>query len=172
MTEPCTIRRAIAEDASAIRAVADASWQAAYSDFLDDEEIQSALDDWYDVERLEQSLEDPNHPYFIAEVDGEVRGYASVNCTDSTVVKLSSIYTHPDWWARATGRRYLIALSHMPGRTEQNGSNWSSTPKTRSGSRSTNRTSSNVSVGKTPPTTAAKTICSDTLDRFRDPTVR
>lgn len=107
MTEPCTIRRAIAEDASAIRAVADASWQAAYSDFLDDEEIQSALDDWYDVERLEQSLEDPNHPYFIAEVDGEVRGYASVNCTDSTVVKLSSIYTHPDWWGEGYGSALL-----------------------------------------------------------------
>lgn len=100
----CTVRTAVPSDARAIQAVAERAWPAAHGDILGAETIDSILAEWYDVESTRDAIERDDVGYFVAEDDGDIRGYVSGGRTDDPdVASLAAIYVDPDHWGDGIG---------------------------------------------------------------------
>lgn len=102
------VREAAAGDVPHIREVAQESWQAAYAAFLTPGQCRRALDDLYDAESLERAIEElDGFHLLVAEVDGEVQGFASAEKTWSDEAELYALYVHPDHWGEGVGSALL-----------------------------------------------------------------
>lgn len=89
------IRRAGADDAEAIRAVARASWTADYPTILSRETAESGVDEWYEPAQLRTELDRPATCVFVAEQEGDVVGFVHAlwNREEGVVFR---VYVHPD----------------------------------------------------------------------------
>lgn len=112
MTISLELRRARVDDAAAVAEAHIASWRHAYvglvpQSLLDGLSVPEGTERW--STRIEQA--DPTARRFVvAEVDGAVRGFASVgNSRDedapATTGELSAIYLHPDVMGHGIGHR-------------------------------------------------------------------
>ncbi len=106
-----TVRPAVAADGDAIGRVQVETWRAAYAGLMPDEAIAS-----FDVEARQAMWREglareprPDSATFVAELDGEVVGFASVGaCRDEDGPgELYAIYLHPSCWNRGIGRTLL-----------------------------------------------------------------
>ncbi|PZS29945.1 MAG: GNAT family N-acetyltransferase [Pseudonocardiales bacterium] len=111
------VRRARVEDALAVAVVHVRSWQAAYrglvpQDYLDGLDVDRRRLAW---ERILAATDWPRAGTLVAEIDGEVIGFANIcptrdDDTDHDVVgEVSSIYVVPERWATGAGRRLMAA---------------------------------------------------------------
>ena len=103
MSDAVEVREATAEDVDAVVAVARDSWYAAYGGFLDPATVEQALGENYDPELVEAGIEHDDVAFFVAEVDGEVVGFASAERTWADEVELHTVYVHPDRWGEGVG---------------------------------------------------------------------
>ena len=106
-----TVRPATAEDADAIGRVQVETWRAAYEGLMTDEAVAT-----FDVESRQRMWREglaqeprPGSATFVAELDGEVVGFASVGAgrDEEGVGELYAIYLHPSCWDRGIGRALL-----------------------------------------------------------------
>jgi GNAT superfamily N-acetyltransferase len=108
-----TVRRAVAGDADAIGRVQVETWRVAYQGLMPDEAIAA-----FDVEERQRLWREglarvprPGSATFVAELDGEVVGFASVGRSrDEESVneaELYAIYLHPARWDQGIGRALL-----------------------------------------------------------------
>ena len=106
-----TVRPANADDADAVGRVQVETWRAAYRGLLPDEAIAR-----FDVAARQQMWREvlsreprPRSATFVAELDGEVVGFASVGACreEPDAGELYSIYLHPTCWDRGIGRALL-----------------------------------------------------------------
>jgi ribosomal protein S18 acetylase RimI-like enzyme len=112
-----TIRPATASDTGAIRAVARASWHAAYDPVLGADRVDEVVDSWYDPERLAtDDVEPDERPFFVAD-DGGVVGFAEAvpDDEDGDTAHLYRIYVHPDEWGRGIGGSLLDRIEDVLG---------------------------------------------------------
>ena len=110
------LRHATPADVPRIREVAQESWQAAYAAFLTPGQCRRALDELYDAESLERAIEElDGFHLLVAEVDGEVQGFASAEKTWSDEAELYALYVHPDHWGEGIGS---ALLGEVEGRVE------------------------------------------------------
>ena len=111
-----TIRAATLEDARAIAEVHIASWQAAYADILDLDNLPHPLD----VDERERAwadriprVGDEGFRTWVAEVDGTIAGYAFTRPTEDDdlnpleIAELLALYLHPDHFERGIGKALL-----------------------------------------------------------------
>lgn len=106
------VRDATPADVPRIREVAQESWQAAYAAFLTPGQCRRALEDLYDAESLERAIEElDGFHLLVAEVDGEVQGFASAEKTWSDEAELYALYVHPDHWGEGVGSALLDAVA-------------------------------------------------------------
>lgn len=113
MTDSVTRRATADDDAPAVLRVADASCHAAYDDLLGPGRVNEIVANWYDPERLvADDIEPDERPFFVAEVDGEIVGFAegARDADGENVAHLYRIYVHPDHWGRGVGRALLDRL--------------------------------------------------------------
>ena len=105
------VRAATAADADAIGRVQVETWRAAYRGLMPDEAIAR-----FDVAARQQMWREglareprTGSATFVAEVDGEVVGFASVGACrdDEDAGELYAIYLHPSCWDRGIGRALL-----------------------------------------------------------------
>ena len=107
------VRPATAEDADAIGQVQVETWRAAYQGLMPDEAIAQ-----FDVEERRRMWREglgraprPGSATFVAELEGEVVGFASVGAArdedDPSTGELYAIYLHPTRWDRGIGRALL-----------------------------------------------------------------
>ena len=105
------VRPATAADADAIGRVQVETWRAAYRGLMPDEAIAR-----FDVAARQQMWREglervprPGSATFVAEVEGEVVGFASVGaCRDEEGAgELYAIYLQPSHWDRGIGRALL-----------------------------------------------------------------
>ena len=107
------VRPATVEDANAIGRVQVETWRVAYRGLMPDETVAQ-----FDVEdRLRMWREGlarkprPGSATFVAELDGEVVGFASVGRSRDEEAEsegeLYAIYLHPSCWDRGIGRALL-----------------------------------------------------------------
>ncbi len=102
------VREATAADVPCIREVAQESWQAAYAAFLTPGQCRRALEDLYDAESLERAIDElDGFHLLLAELDGEVQGFASAERTWSDEAELYALYVHPDHWGGGLGSALL-----------------------------------------------------------------
>jgi GNAT superfamily N-acetyltransferase len=107
------VREAIAADADAIGRVQVETWRAAYTGLMPDETVAS-----FDVEARQRMWREglareprPGSATFVAELDGEVVGFASVGRSRDEEAEnegeLYAIYLLPACWSRGIGRALL-----------------------------------------------------------------
>jgi GNAT superfamily N-acetyltransferase len=112
------VRDARREDAAAIARVHARSWQVAYAHAFPAEalagiSIERRAGRW--AERLATSP--PRAALLVAEVDGEVRGFASVGAArdrDEELGELYAIYVDPDHWGAGLGRALITEARGAP----------------------------------------------------------
>jgi len=104
-----TVRPADSRDVPGVQRVARRGWHAAYEGVLSAATIEAKLDEWYDRATIRESVEREDVGYFVAEVDGQVLGYASGGPSDEgdDVGFLGAIYVDPDRWGEGIGSRLL-----------------------------------------------------------------
>ena len=106
------VRLATAADADPIGRVQVETWRAAYSGLMPDDAIAS-----FDLEGRQRLWREglareprPGSATFVAEVEGEVVGFASVGRArdgEAGEGELYAIYLHPSHWDRGIGRALL-----------------------------------------------------------------
>jgi ribosomal protein S18 acetylase RimI-like enzyme len=105
------VRPATAEDADAIGRVQVETWRAAYRGLMPDDAVAA-----FDVEERRRMWREglareprPGSATFVAELEGEVVGFASVGAArdEEDAGELYAIYLHPTCWDRGIGRALL-----------------------------------------------------------------
>ena len=102
-----TVRTATADDLDAVGAVARDAWHAAYGGFLEPQTLEAGLAQAYDEEVLAAAVEHDDIEFLVAELDGEVVGFASAERTWADEVELHTLYVHPDRWGEGVGSALL-----------------------------------------------------------------
>ena len=108
-----TVRPAVAGDADAIGRVQVETWRAAYRGLMPDEAIAG-----FDLEGRQRMWREglarqprPGSATFVAELEGEVVGFASVGRSrddeSGNEGELYAIYLHPSRWDQGIGRALL-----------------------------------------------------------------
>ena len=108
-----SVRAAVADDADSIGRVQVETWRAAYRGLIPDEAIAA-----FDVESRQRLWREglareprPGSATFVAELDGEVVGFASVGRSRDPETadegELYAIYLDPSCWGRGIGRALL-----------------------------------------------------------------
>jgi GNAT superfamily N-acetyltransferase len=108
-----TVRAAVAGDADAIGRVQVETWRVAYRGLMPDEAIAG-----FDVDGRQRLWREglareprPGSATFVAELDGEVVGFASVGRSrddeSANEGELYAIYLHPSRWDQGIGRALL-----------------------------------------------------------------
>ena len=101
------VRTATAEDLAAVEAVARDAWYAAYGGFLEPRSVEAGLAQSYDEDVLATAVERDAIQFLVAELDGEVVGFASAERTWTDEVELHTLYVHPDRWGEGVGSALL-----------------------------------------------------------------
>ncbi|WP_435195015.1 GNAT family N-acetyltransferase [Natronomonas sp. EA1] len=103
------LREARPDDAPAIAAVAREAWRTAYTDIIGEEQVAALLDRWYGIDDLRDRLADAP-AFVVAEVDGEVVGFADGVEREEEEWALGRLYVHPDHWNRGVGSALIEAV--------------------------------------------------------------
>jgi N-acetylglutamate synthase-like GNAT family acetyltransferase len=101
------VRTATADDLAAVEAVARDAWYAAYGGFLEPRSVEAGLAQAYDEDVLATAVEHDAIEFLVAELDGEVVGFASAERTWADEVELHTLYVHPDRWGEGVGSALL-----------------------------------------------------------------
>ncbi len=105
------VRRASVDDADAIGRVQVETWRAAYGHLLPDD-VVSSFDESERQRLWREGLSRtprPGSATFVAELDGQVVGFASVGASreEEHRGELYAIYLHPTAWGRGVGRALI-----------------------------------------------------------------
>ncbi|PSP66038.1 N-acetyltransferase [Halobacteriales archaeon QS_1_69_70] len=101
------VRTATAEDLAAVEAVARDAWYAAYGGFLEPRSVEAGLAQSYDEDVLATAVAHDAIEFLVAELDGEVVGFASAERTWTDEVELHTLYVNPDRWGEGVGSALL-----------------------------------------------------------------
>lgn len=113
MRSEVTIRRGLVADITAIRQVALACWPIAYREIISAEQISYMLDLMYSEESLRRQIETEGHHFFLALVNGQCVGYASIGRVGADRSKLHKLYVLPETKGTGVGGlliRHVIEL--------------------------------------------------------------
>ena len=121
------IRQATNEDILLIRKMADGAFRETYRGILSAEQMEYMMIWMYSEESLMRQMTLEGHQFFIAEMDAEGVGYASVSQDAEDVFHLQKLYVMPEHQGQGVGKRlleeavrYLKQLHPAPLRLELN----------------------------------------------------
>ncbi len=104
-----SVRRATDDDVSAIRRVAEHSWESDYPDILHRENVADVVNDWYDEERIRDEIANEDALVLVAKADGRVVGFAHGVWARRTG-HILRVYVDPDHRGGGIGGQLLAAL--------------------------------------------------------------
>lgn len=111
--EEATIRPAQSEDLWAVQAVAKVAWHATYAGHIPVADIEGFMERNYSPAALSVSLERLGAGLLVAELGGQVCGYAQVGRNGASACELFAVYVTPA--AHGLGAGYALwnaALAH------------------------------------------------------------
>ncbi|MFW6003049.1 MAG: GNAT family N-acetyltransferase [Halanaeroarchaeum sp.] len=104
------VRNATPEDAPAIESVARKSLLGSYTGALDDDTIEDAVEEWYGGDRLHDLLEMETEHFLVAEMDGDLVGFAEMTVSDATDVgAIQWLHVDPEYRGEGVGSALLDA---------------------------------------------------------------
>lgn len=104
------VRAATPADEDAIQTVATASWHAAHDDIIGAEAVDEFLAEHYDRETIAAEIDADGSAYRVAELAGNIVGFAVAVPHDDGHWRLAAIYVHPDQWGDGVGTALLDAV--------------------------------------------------------------
>jgi GNAT superfamily N-acetyltransferase len=110
-----SIRRAVTEDATTIRTLAEAVWWPTYTPILKREQIEYMLESMYDVDLIEQQIDTGEQTYIILQLDDVPTGFAafSPRKENPAVYKLHKLYCLPAKHRKGLGKQLLEKVEEM-----------------------------------------------------------
>ena len=106
MSEVLTVRKAIAQDIPAIQHIAYGTWPEAYGHIISQEQINYMLNMMYSNDSLQTQI-NQGHQFYIAEINGQALGFASVSNEGDQGCKLNKLYVLPTTQKTGTGKALL-----------------------------------------------------------------
>jgi len=106
MNTSLVIRKATQADIAAIRRIAHATWPSAYGNLLSKEQLDYMLGLMYSETSLQEQM-NKGHQFFMAELDGNAFGFASVSAEDDDSFKLNKLYVTPITQKTGAGKALL-----------------------------------------------------------------
>jgi diamine N-acetyltransferase len=119
MESRVSIRLAVPRDAPALAAVARKSFDQAFSGhpLNRPEDMQAYMDTAFSLEAISGELTDPANTYYIAEIGGEMAGYAKVikgtvegEIAAKDPIELSRLYSLDEWIGKGVGKALMLRL--------------------------------------------------------------
>jgi ribosomal protein S18 acetylase RimI-like enzyme len=117
MEDLLTIRTAAATDADALARIA---WKSFYDAFAEHpknapDDMKSYMEEAFSVEAIAEDLSDPDAVYFVAEIEGELVGYAKLkknsreDCVSGTnPIELCRLYSLNEYIGRGIGKSLML----------------------------------------------------------------
>lgn len=111
MTLAAAYREWKLDDTAGIQNVLINTWLASYADFIPVTDIQWYFNNYYSELNFAQLFDDPNVTSFVAEIKGNIVGYARTKVnTEQQRFYLESLYVLPEFQGKGIGRD-LFALA-------------------------------------------------------------
>src|SRR5262245_38124523 len=107
--EHVMVRQAEAKDLPMVEAVARLTWPAAYAGIIPDDIQRRLLDSWYSPESLRRALAAKGSSFFVAELAGDVIGFAQYVRRSAEWMELTRIYVLPGRQRSGVGTGLLDA---------------------------------------------------------------
>lgn len=102
------IRQATGSDVSAVKRVAEQSWENDYPEFVSRETIDDTVEDWYAEEKLRDVIESDDAEIFVADDEG-IAGFAHA-VWDETEGDILRLYVTPESRREGVGRQLLASV--------------------------------------------------------------
>lgn len=102
------IRKSTEKDIPSIQSIAKITWANTYT-FLSDEQMSYMLDWMYSTTSLQQQIQN-GHQFYVAVVDNEIIGFASVSKEDGSICKLNKLYVLPTTQKTGAGKALLQSV--------------------------------------------------------------
>jgi ribosomal protein S18 acetylase RimI-like enzyme len=106
MKTPLIIRKASLSDINDIRHIAYATWPSAYGELLSKEQLDYMLGLMYSETSLQEQM-NKGHQFFMAELDKQNFGFASVSAEGDRSFKLNKLYVNPITQKTGAGKALL-----------------------------------------------------------------
>jgi ribosomal protein S18 acetylase RimI-like enzyme len=106
MNTSLIIRKASLSDIGNIRHIAHATWPSAYGELLSKEQLEYMLGMMYSETSLQEQM-NKGHQFFMAELDNQSFGFASVSAEDNGSFKLNKLYVNPITQKTGAGKALL-----------------------------------------------------------------
>lgn len=98
-------RKATIQDIPSIQSIAQITWVNTYT-FLSDEQMSYMLDWMYSTTSLQQQMQN-GHQFYVAVVNNEIIGFASVSKEEESICKLNKLYVLPTTQKTGAGKALL-----------------------------------------------------------------
>lgn len=99
------IRKSTEKDIPSIQSIAKITWANTYT-FLSDEQMSYMLDWMYSTTSLQQQMQN-GHQFYVAVVNNEIIGFASVSKEEESICKLNKLYVLPTTQKTGAGKALL-----------------------------------------------------------------
>ncbi len=106
MNPSLVIRKATSADINDIQRIARETWPTAYGELLSKEQLEYMLGLMYSETSLQDQM-DKGHQFFMAELDGNTFGFASVSAESDDRFKLNKLYVMPITQKTGAGKALL-----------------------------------------------------------------
>lgn len=103
------IRKAIIDDIPFIQKIAETTWAVTYS-FLPQGQVEYMLDWMYSTASLQQQMQEQQHQFYVAIVDENIVGFASVSKDKESIYKLNKLYVLPTTQKTGAGKALLATI--------------------------------------------------------------
>ena len=115
MTDPSSllsIRKATQHDLSIIQDIAYKTWPSAYSNILTPDSLNYMLGFFYSLDALKDQMQ-KGQEFFIAELNEEPIGFASISRCDENTCKLNKLYVLPSVQKSGAGKALMDHVTEL-----------------------------------------------------------
>ena len=103
---PLSIRKATQHDLAIIQDIAYKTWPSAYNNILTPDALNYMLNYFYSLNALENQMQN-SQEFFIAELNSEAIGFASLSKYEGDIYKLNKLYVLPNVQKSGAGKALM-----------------------------------------------------------------
>ncbi len=106
MTTDVRIRTGKTDDAERLKAIGVTGWETTYAEFIEPANRQKYLaGKFWSLERLREVIENQRCDVLVAEIDGQIAGFITMEPHDETTAELTRLYVDPEFRSGGIGQK-------------------------------------------------------------------